>query len=277
MTQTEKIMPIRPIPITSFGPLAEAEQISVRIQSSYGDWTKTYYHFLFNFLLPIVDFLTSGHVDPEVRIGIRHPGVFKSLVDELIDKGLLNAVYENALRPSFVCLETFDPYAGIRPIAFRPCAVSSERLERIRLYLAGHFRPIVNEIGTDIPSHLVDLLVINRNGKNPHRAIDLSNIAIPEFVNRSGMNYDIIELELKSFEEQYLMFSGARIIVAEHGSSLANLVWCDPERIEKVIEICPRLQRTMPYFEILCDLMGIQHVFVDPGEKMADDILSELE
>lgn len=72
---------------------------------------------------------------------------------------------------------------------------------------------------------------------------------LADFLCQQG--FEVCVLEELSFVEQVALFQGAEVIVAPHGSGLANLVFCDPGT--QVIELFPS-RATDAYFRLSVDL-----------------------
>ena len=79
--------------------------------------------------------------------------------------------------------------------------------------------------------------------------------------------FETIDDRPRSVQEQIDLFRGASMIVAPHGSSLANLVWCDPG--SQMVELFSA-SFTWSYYYYLCHQIGIgYHYLVDDSRKMA--------
>jgi hypothetical protein len=74
----------------------------------------------------------------------------------------------------------------------------------------------------------------------------------------SAFGFEIITLSQMSFLEQAAVFYSSDVIVAEHGSGLANLVFCREET--KVIEIFSPF-RMYPCFYAIAESVGLQYDF----------------
>lgn len=92
-------------------------------------------------------------------------------------------------------------------------------------------------------------------------------------------NTHVVTLENMTLSSQVEIFSSADIIIAQHGASMANLVWAKPGTI--VIEIIPRqmagLLSIFDFFGDLCRCLGLQHKIIlqDDYHAAVDiDILS---
>jgi len=82
------------------------------------------------------------------------------------------------------------------------------------------------------------------------------------------VDVDFVTLEDKNLKEQIELFSAADIVVAQHGASLSNLLWCKPSAW--VIEIIDP-QKRPPYFEALADRLALNYVSV-PQQHVHSEI-----
>ena len=79
--------------------------------------------------------------------------------------------------------------------------------------------------------------------------------------------FETIEDRLRPVEEQIQLFRAASIIVAPHGSSLANLVWCTPGA--QVVELFSA-SFTWAYYYYLSRVVGLGYNYlVDNSQKPA--------
>ena len=73
--------------------------------------------------------------------------------------------------------------------------------------------------------------------------------------------------------EQFTLFASADLIVACHGSALANLIACSPGA--KVIEIASYIEPTM-FFTNISNALGLQHVLVE-ATAIDEDLLVSID
>jgi hypothetical protein len=62
--------------------------------------------------------------------------------------------------------------------------------------------------------------------------------------------------------EQYQLFSGARVVVAQHGAGLSNIFFMDTSKGAALVEICPDWNNENYWFENLAILCGIDYTSV---------------
>lgn len=94
---------------------------------------------------------------------------------------------------------------------------------------------------------------IIKNGKE-RRYINNHN-DIKEFLaNKYKSAFANIILENSSIEYQITLFQNAKIIIAQHGASLFNLIYCKPTT--SIIEICPIL---VPVFKNIANVKKLNH------------------
>ena len=73
--------------------------------------------------------------------------------------------------------------------------------------------------------------------------------------------------------EQLAVFASAELIIAPHGSALANLVACGPGT--KVVEIASYIEPTM-FFTNISDVLGLEHVLVQ-ASAVGEDVLVSID
>ncbi len=81
------------------------------------------------------------------------------------------------------------------------------------------------------------------------RRMIINEKEVSSFLSRQG--FTVCVLEQLSFTEQVRLFQSADVVVAPHGSGLANLVFCDPGT--QVIELFPS-RATDAYFRLSVDM-----------------------
>ncbi len=88
----------------------------------------------------------------------------------------------------------------------------------------------------------------------------------------------LINLEDKQLAEQVAAFSGARVVIAQHGAALTNLIWMSPGSL--VIEITPPDKMpTRPdqeFFKHLAEVMNIRHQYVLQEHRHADITVEQM-
>lgn len=85
-----------------------------------------------------------------------------------------------------------------------------------------------------------------------------------------GIGFEILQLEGMTIAEQQALLGSARVVVAEHGAALTNIVWCPANAT--VVDIHPTVP-AMPCFKILAELRGLRYipVFVARSEDLERD------
>ena len=85
-----------------------------------------------------------------------------------------------------------------------------------------------------------------------------------------SIGFEILQLEGMTIAEQQALLGSARVVVAEHGAALTNIVWCPANAT--VIDIHPTVP-AMPCFKILAELRGLRYipVFVARSEDLERD------
>lgn len=90
------------------------------------------------------------------------------------------------------------------------------------------------------------------------------------------IGFEVWRLDGMTVAEQQDLLASARVVVAEHGAALTNIVWCP--KGATVVDIHPSVP-AMPCFKILAELRGLRYapIFVQRSDKLERDdwIISE--
>ena len=104
---------------------------------------------------------------------------------------------------------------------------------------------------------------VNRGSGNRRRSLpNLAEIGAA-LADELGASVTTVRLEGLGLGEQIDLFAGARLVVAQHGAALANLVWCSPQT--RVLEIVPRqpIGVDLDYFKRLANGFGLRYLRVE--------------
>ena len=104
---------------------------------------------------------------------------------------------------------------------------------------------------------------VNRGSGNRRRSLpNLAEIGAA-LADELGASVTTVRLEGLGLGEQIDLFAGARLVVAQHGAALANLVWCSPQT--RVLEIVPRqpIGVDLDYFKRLSNGLGLRYLRVE--------------
>lgn len=147
----------------------------------------------------------------------------------------------------------------------KPSIFSPDRFQGIAEYAKKHF---LHEV--DAP----DCLIIRRKiGHDGHGADtrDIQNLdGIAQILSDDGYTVDVRTLEGESLANQISIFHSAKIVIAQHGASLANLVWMRPEQGSLVEIVPPEFRRDgWAYFEILAKIMQIPRIEIAQISRFA--------
>ena len=81
------------------------------------------------------------------------------------------------------------------------------------------------------------------------------------------VNVELVVLEDMSLKDQIELFSAVDIVVAQHGASLANLVWCRQGAL--VMEIIdPQLRA--PFYEALAHRLSLDYISIPQANNHAE-------
>lgn len=215
-----------------------------------------YYHFLVNLLFPLLE-LRLNNPSSLQKIFIPSLGGFDRFLPEM--RGVLGLNVEKSLtRPTtdkpFIALESFDVFRRVDDMnglhAYRPNGIQKERLIPVVKKARENFRaswPAEYDVKTDI-------LVIERND-------DRSISNLPELASvlsdRFPVTVEIDYLENMSLQEQSELFKNKRLIIGQHGSGLANLLWTADGECPAVMEIVPPSKQKAWHYQAMTIAMRL--------------------
>lgn len=240
-----------------------------------------YYHFLLGFFVPLIQW----HALAQQTTYIRSCAVLDPLIKELNLSGIV--ILDKELHHSLKSLDTFqgfflehqtirgfdhpekysrDAFRYTRDVILDTINRESSIRESIKREVTSFFRWF-----RPIAKHTI---VINRLPSNPFYESEGAEIKTSGATRRSIPNFDeILEalgdlnpigvtLEGKTLREQVLLFQGANIIVAQHGASLANLIFC--QEGATIVEIIPKnIGHVVHYFSLLCEVLGLHYIAIE--------------
>lgn len=234
---------------------------------------RAFYHFFFAILLPLCEISRTG-IFGKQKIYIRSCGRFDPILKEI--NGALNlnlklipsldvlpVLTKTGANLDFFILDSMEGhYYRNGRFCIRPFAYDGERLRAISSHVRSHLKPMTSSPACQYYGNRSDVTMILRGGGlsghgNSSRSV-LNAGVIVSALQSEGFSVSTFELEGKSLSEQIAIFDSAKIVLAQHGAALSNLVWTRPGR-PHVIEIVPPkfAQPGWHYFDALCSAMQI--------------------
>ena len=113
------------------------------------------------------------------------------------------------------------------------------------------------------PDPFYRIRAVNRGSGNGRRSLpNLAEIGAA-LADELGASVTTVRLEGLGLGEQIDLFAGARLVIAQHGAALANLVWCSPQT--RVLEIvpCQPIGVDLDYFKRLSNSFGLRYLRVE--------------
>jgi hypothetical protein len=216
-----------------------------------------YYHFLLGFAIPLVKFYLDTESCRHKPLIVRECGPLTPLLSELNLNLEILPVQEFVKYPPLIQLEGYDGP---------------------RFYDRAVFEQFTNYIEKQIPDSLrtrrcEDVILIERGapddfylspqaeiqgGGNTRRSIR-NHSEVATLLESNVPHFKNVRLEGKSLAEQFMIFRSARIIIAQRGAALANLIFAN--RGARVIEISP-LRNAGKLFGGLSELMGLEYELI---------------
>lgn len=227
------------------------EPIHITVSNRSGS-VEHYYHFLLGLCVPIVE----ASVDLGIitaRKAVRECGPLSPLLHDL---GLN---IETIRRDTSTMLPThlhLYGYDSQRHYASRPFSMFRNHVLAAEREIVGDESPnvLVIERGVPHPFYMSDLA--ERPGSGTTRRSIRNHAELVDCLGRYHANVVNVLLEDIPLGEQAALFSAARVIVAQHGAALANLIFCRPGI--QVIEI--GLGRNDDdHFRSLANVIGLRY------------------
>ena len=215
---------------------------------------KTYYHFMFGLLIPIIDFTEKFDTGGIVYVkGINSFGKFKRIVDEIRGYGIVDIrIYRDGIKDcEYYGLNSFENYY----------TKSGNAAERVydSICIDNFIAKIDGCYRTD-HDKIYDVVFIDRisdvsKETLTHRIIP--NIReIAEYIRSKGFTTRLISINNVSLFFQMEMFLKTENIVAQHGSALSNLLFFTGIRVIEIMPEC--FEKTgLDYYGRLCEQLCI--------------------
>jgi len=211
-----------------------------------GGSVEHYYHFLLGFLLPLINYRYFLRADLG-EVLVRSCGIMDKLIEEMAIPGVAIA---DRNRHSKLAQDDSPGYTYETVDGFdSPLHNHARELHRCRTKILLRFH-LYTQTKTHRKGSTPKVLMINRMPSDSFYHTEQCEIktsgndrrSIPNFNElvsaMSDLSPTVIALEGLSLKQQVGLFGEHDLIIAQHGASLANLVFC--QRKTCVIEICPR-------------------------------------
>lgn len=249
---------------------------------------KTFYHFFFAILLPLLNLARRGIFDKST-VRLVSCDIFNPILEEISKRGIVDIYIEpdqemaamnakNRRIPSFY-LESMEAYFHLgNGWAPRPGAVDGSILKEIAKFTLPFFPGKEKNVHVMIINRANDEALRGKNHGATTRAFPNAK-ELRDRLTSDGLTTRLVSLEGATLSEQIALFRSARVVIAQHGSSLANLVWSYPST--KVIEFVPRNFTNFywRYFDILCGELELDRTEVVQGGPFAPidlDLISKM-
>lgn len=212
---------------------------------------KTYYHFMFGLLFPSIIICEKLYNDKKHTFyikGINDFGKFGHIAEELRYYNVIDIrVFKDGIgNCEYISLPSLEHYYTRHGVPAKRDTFYSIR------YISDI---ILNKTWAKKAYDQKSVVLINR--ENDHRIIPNVFQILHEVYNRTEFLIEIANLSNLSLSKQAGLFYKSKIIIAQHGSALANLPFFHGD---KVIEIIPEcfVKTGLDYYGALCDDLGIK-------------------
>jgi hypothetical protein len=246
------------------------------VQNTAGS-VEHYYHFFFAVLLPLLERIVDGTIDG--RSLLRSCGPMDRHLQLLQDRGLaqlellekdrVTAVASRVPRHPVQTLRSFECYdaRGLREDGYQP-----DVFRRVRAF-------VLATVARDAPP--VDVLLVERGDPEPFYLSPRAEIRggaglrrslpnadeLAHTLARSGREVTRLRLERLNLVQQVEAFSRAKVVVAQHGAGLANVLWMAEG--SRLVEIIPRRQGLRECFCRIADVVGASYTYLDQDDDHA--------
>ncbi len=232
----------------------------------------SYYHFLFDLMLPLCRLLSR--VDPAARFAIPPVGPFTSRISELFGERVAILTPDDA-PPDVPRL----PLVGMNPqgIAINPrWLLEFRRFVFDRYRIAEVERPdlvvLVERVPPDPYYRQRGPGIRGTSGATRRSLVNHAEVrSLIEGLVRPEFRFRNVQLEHMDFVEQIETFARAALVIGQHGAGLANAVWMRPGR--GIVEFTAR---SPDHFKRLARLGGHRFARFDTGESHATVDLERL-
>lgn len=261
-----------------------------------------YYHFLFAVMVPLVEYYLKNKRSISGFKISTDIGPMKSLLLE-IPLNITSIVGPNDTKtrtdattfPGYVALPAYDIFVdGI----YGEASTGTLEKRTVRDVL-GFFKDTLPSYISCIPT--VEIILIERtNNESYYRSIETvkkhqaSGSSLRSIGNHKdlytalstkyGNRFSNITLERSSIYYQYHIFSHAKVIIAQHGAALSNILFMRPDLGSTVIELLPMDTRQLPqfrekarmHFENLSKHIGVNYVAIKQMHDHSDIDVTEV-
>lgn len=243
-----------------------------------------YYHFFLGFLLPLVKWYQAVEDDPQVRhVHVRSCAIFDRILLEtalpkirIIDRDRHFLMRSSRLTPEGIEIVQCSIDGWDHPRLY-----AHTNIHPAVAFLQKRLAPEIQRVTAGIRREITDmknlLLVIDRGAADPYYATDSAEIktsgrerrSLPNFgeivTSLTGHNVLATTLENRSLAFQMAVFGMAKAVIAQHGASLANMVFAAPDSF--IFEILPadlgEELTEIDFFGNLARTMGMRYKKID--------------
>ena len=219
-----------------------------------------YYHFILGFVAPLLLRPQTGLAG--VRAQVRSCGILDDKLRELQISDIDIVPYADWVGLKETAGRRLDQIFGYdHPDHYDAPAFARLRsiaMQRLGLTQVPHNPRIVIVNRGESPSYY-QTAPVPSNSANLRRSVP----NMPDLVEKleeAGRPTEVVELENSTLKEQVRLFAGARIVVAQHGAALVNMVWMEPGGL--IVEILPAMGTFTHFFSKLAQACGHRYVAV---------------
>ena len=247
---------------------------------NHGGSVEHYYHFMLGFLVPLVLWKNTCNDLKSKKIYVRSCGVMDEHINAmgLSELKIIKNKYRHErirTKPGFNRQLCYIECAGYDDPSLYDSADFSAASSDMFKMLSSDIAKYADEISVKKEPGKPCIVMIDREPPDPFYLSDRCEIRGAGNTKRSINNFEelfalakakyqnvlSVTLQGKPLAFQMALFHHADVIIAQHGASLVNLIWCRPNT--KVLEIIPsghrEIAENIGYFSRLADCMHLTY------------------
>lgn len=236
-------------------------------QNQYGSIDE-YFHFLYGYLFPFIQHTSPSYDDIYFLLDCNGFSRFykelKAYKINTIEKNK-NLAYNIDMLKSYIGFDSIRCiYENLKP------DIIKERIYKSIKYTQNKYNTDVLLINRAIPN-LDDKQTFSGSIRRSIPNID----SIRNLLDRKNVSYTFCHMENMTLKEQIEIFSSHKIIIAQHGAALSNIIFCD--NVIDIYEIRPLEKNNEPWYENLSKILGKRLISIPQDHSHAPVNVQHLE
>jgi hypothetical protein len=230
-----------------------------------------YYHFILGYTFPFIHWYIFNKKNINSPIIMRYCGdVLAPLFNSIKIPNVILKDKETFLE----LLETANPNnVTVLPGWDRPDYFIKTKLLRVANFIETALQKEITQQENSIKKKDYILIIgrkppneyyLRKDAENPSSGTQRRSIPniyeILKYLDKKNIEYVYTELEDLTLGQQIALFKNARCIVAQHGASLTNIIFCNPN--VSIVEITPVLSKNTGMYRLLAYELNLKHEII---------------